>query len=461
MATTPIKEVSSVLNLQAAMGNMAAGAAGASKNAEDSFQSVFNNQTGAGKADAAKAQATKRSDNKAKPGEDLRAKEHARRNMKTNDAKQKDQLSDEDLERASEAVSAAAEDLTKQIADTFGLTAEELQELMADMDIQPEDLLNPQILSNLLLQVSGAQDSMALLTNEELYGDYQMLMEQARKMTEALSEELAAVTEPVNVVMDAAELAEDEQQNLLDDGENEEEQNSVMPDHAVQVQTEEKPGEAQMKAGAKQEGGSEHGAAKHGRSEMRQEGEGNLVLQTIKNENFEYQMEAVQTTAGGSEVDTQNIMRQIMDYMRVQIRPDETSMEMQLHPASLGTLQIQIAAKGGVLTANFITQNEAVKAALESQMVQLQENFEQQGIKVEAIEVTVATHQFEQNLDQQGREGEQSGEAQEARRPRVRRINLGGSDEMLSPEEMEALEDEDRIAAEMMAANGGTVDYTA
>ena len=186
-------------------------------------------------------------------------------------------------------------------------------------------------------------------------------------------------------------------------------------------------------------------------------GEGNLVLQTIRNEEFAPELEAVPMSAG-SEVDTQDIMRQIMDYMRVQIRPDETSMEMQLHPASLGTLQIQVEAKGGVLTANFTTQNEAVKAALESQMVQLQENLEQQGLKVEAIEVTVATHQFEQNLDQQGRDGEQSGEAQEARRPRVRRLHLGGPDEMIPPEEMT---EEDRITAEMMAANGGTVDYTA
>ena len=193
------------------------------------------------------------------------------------------------------------------------------------------------------------------------------------------------------------------------------------------------------------------------KSQIRQDGEGNLVLQTIKNENFAPELEAVQANAGSSEVNTQDIMRQIMDYMRVQIRPDQTSMEMQLHPASLGTLQIQVEAKGGVLTANFITQNEAVKAALESQMVQLQENFEQQGIKVEAIEVTVATHQFEQNLDQQGREGEQSGEMQEGRRPRVRRLNLSGMDGIM-PED---LEEEDRIAAEMMAVNGGTVDYTA
>lgn len=459
MATTPIKDVGSVMNLQAAMSNMAAGAAGASKSAGDSFQSVLNNQTGADKTNVAKAQTAKRPDDKAKPGEDLRAKEHTRKDVRTDEPDTKEELSEEELEQAAEVVAAAANELTAQIAETFDLTEGELKELMADMDIQPEDLLNPQVLSDFLLQASGAGDSMALLTNEELYRDYQMIMEQAKAMADGIAEEIAAVTEP-----EMAAVAEELPQALqpgADDAGEQEEPAKPMPENAAQDPAETQPEQAQLKTSAKQDENPDHGAAKHGRSEVKHEGEGNLVLQTIRNENFEYQMDAVQSSAGGSEVDTQDIMRQILDYMRVQIKPDETSMEMQLHPASLGTLQIQIAARGGVLTANFITQNEAVKAALESQMVQLQESFEQQGIKVEAIEVTVATHQFEQNLDQQGRDGEKSGEAQEAKRPRVRRINLGGPEEVLSAEELDGMEAEDRIAAEMMAANGQTVDYTA
>ncbi|MBP3203943.1 MAG: flagellar hook-length control protein FliK [Lachnospiraceae bacterium] len=459
MATTPIKDVGSVMNLQAAMSNMAAGAAGASKSAGDSFQSVLNNQTGADKTNVAKAQTAKRPDDKAKPGEDLRAKEHTRKDVRTDEPDTKEELSEEELEQAAEVVAAAANELTAQIAETFDLTEGELKELMADMDIQPEDLLNPQVLSDFLLQASGAGDSMALLTNEELYRDYQMIMEQAKAMADGIAEEIAAVTEP-EVAAVAEELPQALQPGADEVGE-QEEPAKPMPENAAQDPAETQPEQAQLKTSAKQNENPDHGAAKHGRSEVKHEGEGNLVLQTIRNENFEYQMDAVQSSAGGSEVDTQDIMRQILDYMRVQIKPDETSMEMQLHPASLGTLQIQIAARGGVLTANFITQNEAVKAALESQMVQLQESFEQQGIKVEAIEVTVATHQFEQNLDQQGRDGERSGEAQEAKRPRVRRINLGGPEEMLSAEELDGMEAEDRIAAEMMAANGQTVDYTA
>ena len=152
----------------------------------------------------------------------------------------------------------------------------------------------------------------------------------------------------------------------------------------------------------------------------------------------------------------QNAYKQIMDYMKVSVKADSSDLEMQLHPQSLGTLHIQVASKNGVVTANFITQNETVKAALESQMVQLKESFAEQGVKVEAIEVTVQTHPFEQNLEQgRGNQSDQESGAGVSRR-RTRRINLN-----TAFAEDEPQTEEDRIAADIMSANGNTVDFTA
>ena len=149
-------------------------------------------------------------------------------------------------------------------------------------------------------------------------------------------------------------------------------------------------------------------------------------------------------------------MDQIVEYMKFNLKPEMQEMEMQLHPASLGTVHVQIAAKDGVVTAQFAAQNETVKAVLETQMIQLKEQFEEQGIKVAAVEVTVANHAY----------GEQFGGGQEAAdqqsenaKKGARRINLN-LDEM-EEEGLEALDDSERIAVEMMQANGNTVDYTA
>jgi len=130
-------------------------------------------------------------------------------------------------------------------------------------------------------------------------------------------------------------------------------------------------------------------------------------------------------------------------------------MELQLHPASLGNLRIQIAAKEGVITATFTTENETVRAALESQLITLKENFEQQGVKVEAVEVTVASHAFEQNLN--GDESHAGEQAEPEKKRGARRISLS---ELTADGLEEELSDEDRIVAEMMKENGNTVDYT-
>ena len=325
---------------------------------------------------------------------------------------------------------------------------------MADMDLQPMDLLQPENLSNLLLEVSGAQDSMSLLTNEQMYTDYQMLMEQGKAVLEESSQALDMTPEQLLQTMAKHQAVDSEEEPLIEITKVDEEADAA----DQQTQKVQNPIESvQNRANGQGNAGETKQETGKGASDRHPaSGEGNLVLQTMKNEAFQNHVEDVQSGSGVREADTQDIMKQIMDYMRVQIKSDVSSLEMQLHPENLGTLQIHVAAKGGVLTANFVAQNEAVKAALESQMVQLKESFEEQGVKVEAIEVTVQTHEFEQNLEQ-GR-GRQDQESTEGKRPRTRRINLNGLEEAGLPED---LEQEDRLTAEMMAANGTTVDYTA
>lgn len=465
MTTTSVKGVGSVLSSAV----MPVGAA--PKAAEESFQSVWNSQAGADRADAGEGfeRSVKQKDD-VKPGDDLRAKDNSRKDIGREDVEnatggcKADELSEEELEKVAEVVGTATAELIQQIADTFGISVEEVQAIMADRNLEPMDLLQSENLSNLLLQVSGAESSLALLTNEQLYADYQMLMEQGRAMLkeccEAMGmspEELVQVAmqmqqeEEVGALVADAELeglVESDTENESDTSDKSVEKESLTQAQSTETAVAETKGQQGENAGAKDNHPSDAGQ------------NGNLVLQTILDENAEPQAAQVEAPASTWSTETQDIMRQIMDYMRIQVKPDVSSLEMQLHPASLGTLQIHVASEGGVLTANFITENETVKAALESQMVQLKESFAEQGVKVEAIEVTVQTHQFEQNLEQGRGRQSQSEEAGNGR-TRTRRINLSGLEGIEGMEIPGELDEEDRITAEMMAANGQTVDYTA
>lgn len=109
------------------------------------------------------------------------------------------------------------------------------------------------------------------------------------------------------------------------------------------------------------------------------------------------------------------------------------------------------------MRAQIAAQNETVKEALETQAVELRQSLHQQGIKVDAIEVTVATHEFEQNLEQNAKQDEQMQKQQEEARPQMRRnLTLNDLDGLTG-----LMTEEEQLAARIMQENGNQVDLTA
>lgn len=120
--------------------------------------------------------------------------------------------------------------------------------------------------------------------------------------------------------------------------------------------------------------------------------------------------------ADRTDVETaENITKQVVNQVKLTMKNDVTSLQMQLYPEHLGKVSIQVVSKNGVLTAQIAAENEVAKAALESQLATLKESFDSQGIKVQSVEVMVSTNAFEQNQqsntensDQEHRHGRQA-----------------------------------------------------
>ena len=168
--------------------------------------------------------------------------------------------------------------------------------------------------------------------------------------------------------------------------------------------------------------------------------------------------QVVETVTTYSNGQAESIMSQVTESMRVSYTPDTTSMEMQLHPASLGTVNMNIASTNGVVTAHILVESEAVKAALESQLITLQQTFDEQGMKVEAVEVAVANYDLNRGTGSEtGSNSEDHNQGRAGRVGTRRRINLND----LSDDDMEELSEEEKLSADMMARSGNSVDYTA
>jgi flagellar hook-length control protein FliK len=367
------------------------------------------------------------------------------------------------------------EELVEKVAEELGVTEEEVLAAMEALGLTMTDLLNADNMTQLVLAIEG-EDMLSLMTDEGLYNSLQNILSMVSQATNQLQEELGITPEELAAMLEEAtakeELPKDKQELPAQDGVKEQipegeedytvtvERNgetvkvSVEVDGNSESKSEEvtslktQPAEEQQTSG-KEEGSKKDGASH--REHTQESTQGNLLLENLLNRSnavkTDMAFENVMTQQNTEQ--TQNIMNQIMDYMRIQVRSDMTQMELQLNPASLGTVNINITSKAGVITAQFLTQNETVKAAIESQIVQLKNSFEEQGIKVESVEVAVANHSFERNLNGEGSRQQQS---QDGRRKGTRRVNLNGQtlDEEPEPENEQPV-----------LADGSTVNFTA
>lgn len=376
----------------------------------------------------------------------------------------------------------AADKMVEEIAKTFDVTVEDVELMLETLGLTPVELLIPENLKDVVLALNPECDALSLMTNEELFTDLKSLMNMAQELKTQMVQEYNLTEDEMNTILNAVmekpEVSEVENDTVAEDVELPE-MTAKIPQDVVVAETE----VVEVVADRTKEVSYERNAVKTVET-MEVSKETTVIPQTginqnVKNDstgtkeesnhaqpqqfaqNFVNQLaEAVENASGSTTsygVSGQEIIRQITEQIRVYVKEDTTEMELQLHPASLGNVKVQLTSAGGVLTAVFTTENEAVKAALEAQLVQLKENFTEQGLKVESVEVNVSAQGFERSLDQQ--EQEQNRFEDTRNKKGNRRIRLNGLDdaeEFLS-EEMSA---DDRIVADMMIRNGNTVDYT-
>lgn len=385
----------------------------------------------------------------------------------------------------------AGKEVIKEIAEEFGVTEEEVEMAMEQLGLSIFGLFDPASLKELVLFIGGEQDASALLTNEELFTSLQNIIAKVGEIQNGLAsqlgmsqEELAGLVEQLQNLQKESlqkdDLSTVDKGSFADVlGQETEVQETVTQEQQPKITVEVKAGDETVKLATDENGNAvktlevtssitEESIVKEdtGRQEQKagEEGKshsenafstgGQLFEGLVQNKTQNVEMPIEQQPAFFND-QTQEIVDQIVNYMKIQLKPGMNQLEMQLHPESLGTVHVQLVSRGGEVTAQFHVQNEAVKAAVESQVNTLVENLREQGVKVEAVQVSVESHGFESNLWQgQGKEEEASSHNG---RKTPRRINLNDINALLEDE----ADEEEVLAARMMEVNGNTVDYTA
>ncbi len=377
-------------------------------------------------------------------------------------------------EEISEEMSAKEEEVVKEIAEKFGVSEEEVREAMEILGLSITDLLSQGNMAMLTAQLTGMQ-TVDVLTDENLFAQVTELTATVQSELQTVADELGISLEQLQTAVEeslaggnVAQTSEDEvvlqQENPVNTQVSDfaetvvaAEETAVAdekmpvekaPETELVVETkEEQFVEAVVTENSqftgKEEKGNDDGAAfmQPGQNTATVQNGTNAVVQTQADPLFESSLDIEQT---------RELINQIADHVRVHRSETISSMEIQLHPVELGTVNLQVVAKDGTVSARLAVQDEAVRAAMESQMVQLRETLQEQGLKIDAVEVTVATHEFEQNLDQHGREAEENAAKEKKNGRKILDLNEIGQDDL----EGEEMSDADRLQVEMMRMGG-------
>ncbi len=94
------------------------------------------------------------------------------------------------------------------------------------------------------------------------------------------------------------------------------------------------------------------------------------------------------TLPSGTVIQQEEVIRQISEHLQLSRRALDTRVNIQLHPAELGELKIDLSVKNGSVRANVVASSQYAQEIIEKNMVKLRTILEGQGFTIGEITVT-------------------------------------------------------------------------
>lgn len=348
------------------------------------------------------------------------------------------------------------------VVQELNITPEELDTLLQDMNLSLEDLLNPANMKDFILQLNGSTN-VDLLINEDLAG---LVNDVCSKVENLLAElnitdtaEFIDLVESLGEQLDTymSEVETKAVEVVADDNlvpVTEEASEDIVKVEVTKDNQLTNNAENVMKSDTNADTITSDTQSNAGADEFsNQNNDTNSIVsnlnQAIENAVVGDGVEGVASYTDA--VQEADIIRQIIDDIKVHLSKETTSIEVQLNPEHLGKVQINVAAKDGIMQAQIIAETEAAKNAIENSIAVLRESFNNQELKVEAIEVMVATYEF---FNRGQEEQYQNQEQNSSSSNKLGGINL--NDGVVE----ENMSEDEQLQVEIMKAQGNRVSYS-
>ena len=291
------------------------------------------------------------------------------------------------------------------VCAVLDMTDEELERYLAENGMCVMDLLLQNNLADFVADVAADGDSLKLITDSNLSETFSELGDELKKLVATAAQDMDISVEELNKYIQSTDFTDvsnaepadevvDIQSTDFTDVSNAESADEVVGTIDKTADTDELLSRRQNNPELENNGSaveepelgledkitvasSEDDASQSGTFQKSDESLSGQFLNTLI-ENVDNAVQAKEDFKGYS-VNSENIVRQLVDAIKVNVNSSFSEMELQLQPENLGKLNLVIASRGGIITAQFMAENDVVKSAIENQIVMLKDNFEQQG----------------------------------------------------------------------------------
>lgn len=352
-----------------------------------------------------------------------------------------------DNKDVTDTVKEVCEDIKDAIKEEFDVSDEDIKAAMELLGLTALDLLSTAKVAELIEQLTGT-DALTLITNEDMMQSFNNIINVVDDANADIADMLGVKTEEVGIVLEQNNIVPVVNSEDTAKQANGKEADTKNADDNINQTVDNQ--ESLSEVLAKKITTESDGKAKNNMSESNEANNkvtyADVADNMISNITDTFADIITEDSAMVKEAD---IVNQVIDSVKLMASRELTSMEVMLNPEHLGSVHITVTARNGIVSAQIAAQNEQVKTALENQMVTLREQFESQGLKVDAVEITVMAHSFEagQNF------GQSESERKHGESKVHRKLNLSSFDDELQ-EDLES-------TVPAPKAEGSSVEYLA
>lgn len=374
----------------------------------------------------------------------------------------KKEISTDELNNVEEAI-------IEKVTETLGISEDQLKEILSELEITVFDLLLPDKLDAFLTTLYNVDNTFDLLSKPDVINNIRQLKTQLKDLINSFHLDNEAIKDIISKAHNEALTEDLEVQEQLPTNNNSKDNEQQQKTPTVEVTDErDTTRDATSETTRDTAKDTTKDTTKHTISEATDDNSKDVIAKSdiISDSQVDFNNELnvvdqnvqkieIINNNGTKEiiaynVNTQEVIEQIVSSVKVELNDDKSTMMIQLRPEHLGKLSFSLTSENGVITANFMAENPAVKELIEANLAQLRVSLQEQGIDVDKLEVNVADNNMFNQDNNKNNFANQSNKKKRAARMMDIAIN--------STEEVDNIEDDNNSILE--SNESGRIDYS-